>query len=491
MFEVIKILYRELHYQMVKSNPMVANDEEKFEKQLKKSLDMKRNVLRQSLGFLFFGVFTASSIYLADSESMMIGVLSSLALIPLILSIYQTTIQASYFTSLGIFEPLKAQPVKLGGRYLSGVISIDLLPGLIIVIPSAVVLMIKSPIHGVIALMWLLVGIMIGHTIGLGIFSTFGLKITNYKGKFGWIKNIGKTIGLLLVMGMFFAVIYLQDYIAQQSQIITEYSYVYPLSIASVFDPLNSVLLLIAHLVIIVPLYFFFIRKVWSGILEPEVVSQGEVETSYKTSIKKPITSLIYKDFRIITRKTSMIAGFLLPLYIIIPQIFIGIEDGAISLIETTGFVFIVGIMTVAGADAILKVEGKTLDFLKTLPVTKKQFAMSKAVSMCIIPTVLEIAVIGLGLYFDSQVIYLIPLALVLPFTSALVTMAYLYRYKGEEIGTPEFNYKKMFLLFIIVGALFGVIALPILLLDFIPKYFISYGIAFVSAFLVYRFMKR
>ncbi len=491
MFEVIKILYKELHYQMVKSNPMVSNDEEKFEQQLKKSLDMKRNILRQSLGFLFFGVFTASSIYMADNESMMIGVLSSLALIPLILSIYQTTIQASYFTSLGIFEPLKSQPVKLGGRYLSGVISIDLLPGLIIVVPSAIVLMVKSPIHGAIALLWLLVGILIGHTIGLGIFSTFGLKITNYKGKFGFLKNIAKTIGLLLVMGMFFAVIYLQDYIAQQSQIISNYSFVYPLSIASVFDPLNSVLLLIAHLVVVLPLYFLFIKKVWSGILEPEVVTEGKRETSYKTSVKKPISSLIYKDFRIISRKTSMIAGFLLPLYIIIPQIFIGIEDGTISLIETTGFVFIVGVMTVAGADAILKVEGKTLDFLKTLPVTKKQFAMSKAVSMCVIPTILEIAVIGLGLYFNRQVIYLVPLALILPFTSALVTMAYLYRYEGEEIGTPEFNYKKMFILFVIVGALFGLIASPIFLLDIIPRYFISYGIAFVSAFLVYRFLKR
>lgn len=491
MFEVIKILYRELHYQMVKSNPMVANDEKKFEQQLKKSLDMKKNILRQSFGFLFFGVFTASSIYMADSESMMIGVLSSLALIPLILSIYQTTIQASYFTSLGIFGPLKSQPVKLGGRYLSGVISIDLLPGLIIVIPSAIVLIVKSPLHGFLALMWLLVGILIGHTIGLGIFSTFGLKIKNYKGKFGWAKNIGKTIGLLLVMGMFFAVIYLQDYIAQQSQIITSYSYVYPLSIASVFDPLNSALLLIGHLIIVVPLYFFFIKKVWSGILEPEVVTEGKVETSYKTSVKKPIASLIYKDFRIISRKTSMIAGFLLPLYIIIPQIFIGIEDGAISITETTTFMFIVGVMTVAGADAILKVEGKTLDFLKTLPISKKQFAMSKAVSMCIIPTILEMAVIGVGLYFDTQVLYLVPLALILPFTSALVTMAYLFRYKGDDIGTPEFNYKKMFILFIIVGALFGVIALPIFILDMLPRYFISYGIAFISAFMVYRFLNK
>ncbi|MFW6072257.1 MAG: hypothetical protein ACOC6U_02015 [Thermoplasmatota archaeon] len=488
---MIKILYRELHYQMVKSNPMVANDEKKLEKQLKKSLDMKKNVLRQSIGFLFFGVFTASSIYLADSESMMIGVLASLALIPLILSIYQTTIQVSYLTSLDIFDPMKALPVKLGGKFLSGVISIDLLPGLIIVVPSAVVLMIKNPLSGVLALLWLLVGVLIGHTIGLGIFSVFGLKIINYKGKFGFLKNIAKTIGLILVMGMFFMVIYLQDYIIQQSQFIVNHSIIYPLSVASVFDPIYSILLLLGHVLIIIPLYFYFIKKLWSGILEPEVITEGKVETDYKISVKNPITSLIYKDYRIISRKTSMIAGFLLPLYIIIPQIFIGIEDGTISMFETTGFVFIVGIMTIAGADAILKVEGKTIDFLKTLPVTKKQFAMSKAVSMCLIPTILELAVISLGLYFNSKVVYLLPLALILPFTSALVTMAYLYRYKGEEIGTPEFNYKKMFILFIIVGILFGVIAMPILILDFMLKYFISYGIAFTSAFLIYRFMKR
>lgn len=489
MFEIVKILYRELHYQMVRDNPMVSGQGGEFNKQVRRSMNMRRNVLQQSLIFLLIGVMTAGSIFVAEDEAMVVGVLTSLALIPFVLSIYQTTIQASYLTSLGIFEPLKPLPLEMGGKYMSGVISIDLIPGFVLVVPGVVALITRSPLSGILALFWMLVGVLAGHVIGLSVYALFGQRVMNYKGSLSFLKNILKVIGLLLFMGLFFAVVSLQDYFVEYIGAVTDYPFVYPLSLASVFDPLNSMVLLVVHIAVLVPIYFLSIKKVWSGILEPSVVSSGEVDKDYKISVKKPIVSLISKDLKIISRKTSMIAGLLFPLYIVLPQLLLRMSDGSISLGEMTWFMFLIGMMTVAGADAILKVEGKSMNFLRTLPLSKVQFAVSKAISMSMVPLILGVGVIGIGMYFNLKVVYLLPLSLILPFTAAIVTMTYLFRYKGDMIGVPEFDYKKMMLLFLIVGAVFGVVGFPILLMGSVFKYLVSPVIAVVITVLLYLWL--
>jgi len=489
LFDIIKILYRELHYQMVKSNPMVANDERQFQREVKKAMDIKRNIGTQSAIFLFFGIMTAGSVFAADSEAMMIGVLTSLALIPLVLSIYQTTIQASYLTSLGIFDPLKPLPVDLGGKYMSGVIAIDLIPSFVLVFPSVVALMIRSPISGAIALVWMLIGVMAGHVVGLGVFAIFGQKVTTYKGSLSFVKNILKIIGLLLFMGLFFGVMYLQEYIVDYVGVIGEYSIVYPISLATVFQPMTSIVLIGLHLLILIPIYVMSLKKVWSGILEPDIVSSGEVEKVYKTSVRPPIVSLLTKDLKIVFRKTSMMAGMLLPLYIVLPQLLIGLTEGLV-MGQFMIMIFSVGLLTVAGGDAIFKIEGNSIQFLRTLPVDKQQFAISKAFSMIVIPVIISVCLIGIGVYFTMEALYLLPLSIVLPLTASIVTVAFLFRYKGNNIGVPEFDFKKMFLLFFIVGVVFLLIGLPILILGDLG-FLVSPMIALAITFMLYTTLEN
>ncbi|MFW6141952.1 MAG: hypothetical protein ACOC53_05270 [Candidatus Saliniplasma sp.] len=487
---MIKILYRELHYQMAKENPMM-NGEKEFNKQVRKAMDMKRNVLQQSLIFLLFGAMTAGSIFVAEDEAMVVGVLTSLALIPFVLSLYQTTIQASFLTSLGIFEPLKPLPVDLGGKYMSGVISVDLVPGFVLVLPAAVALILRAPLSGILTMFWMMVGVLAGHVIGLGIYALFGQKVMNYKGSLSFLKNVLKVIGLLLFMGLFFGVMYFQDFFAANIGTFTDYPFVFPVSLASVFDPINSLILLAVHLAILVPLYFLSLKKVWSGILEPALTSSGKVEKDYKISLKKPIISLILKDLKVIGRKTSMIAGLLFPLYIALPQMLLRVSDSRISMGEMTYLVFLVGIVTVAGADAILKVEGKSMSFLRTLPLSKAEFAVSKALSMSIVPLIVGIGMVGLGVYFTVEVIYLLPLVLILPITAAVVTMSYLFRYEGDMIGVPEFDFKKMILLFLIVGMVFGIVAVPILFMESLLRYIVSPLLAVLITFILYLRLNR
>jgi len=477
---------------MVKDNPMVAGDEEKLENMLKERMNMKKYLAKQSFSFIFFGLFMASTIFVADSQAVIASVLTSIALIPLILSIYMTTIQSSYLVSLNLFEPLKSVPVKVGNYYLSALITLDLLPAFAIVLPSIIVVMIRYPLSGILALAWVVVGSFAGHTIGLFIFSYFGLKVTHKRGKMNTLKNILKIIGMILFMGLFFSLIYLQDYIIARSDIITSYPFVYPLSIASVFDHIQSLLFLGLHLLILLPVYRLFLKRTWNDMMEPSVVSQGKKDSTFTPSVRNPIISLFKKDLKMISRKTSMLAGFLFPLYVIIPQIFIGAQDGIITMTESTMFVFILGVLTTAGADAILKIEGDSLNFLKRLPIGKGSFATSKALSMSVVPGALTTVLVGVAVYYNGITgLLLAPYMILLPITSSLATMTYLFNYRGDRIGLPEFGFKKMILLFIIVGSIFGIVIAPIFIFFSILRYLLSYLISVLLILILYKRLNR
>ncbi|MDK2854465.1 MAG: hypothetical protein PWQ92_1359, partial [Thermococcaceae archaeon] len=123
---------------------------------------------------------------------------------------------------------------------------------------------------------------------------------------------------------------------------------------------------------------------------------------------------------------------------------------------------FMIGLFSVPGADAVLKVEGKNLDFLKTLPIKKRDFVIAKVMSMTLIPNFLGLSLVTLGVFYGSGAFVLLPYAIFLPFIASSITMLYFFRYRGEEVGIPELRWPQIILMFIIVGIVFGIIALPI-----------------------------
>lgn len=486
--DLVKLLYRELKYKVMQRNPMVSNDEERFKKKMKEAMNIKKKMLKQSSIFGLLGLMFASPLYLSPSQKVFSAILTSLALLPLIFTIYQTVIQTSYMDSLNIFRPLRMLPVDFGAYQLTALLSIDFLPVMMMLLPSLIVVSLYYPLTALLAGVWFITGLLLGHAIGLLIYSVFGLKLSHGGGRSRLIKSALRILGLIAFMSFFFTINYFQDYFIQRSELLLRYSVAYPLSVASIFQPFTNFITLILHLVLILPLYYFAVHRVWDGILEhKEISEEGSGGMNKRVSVRNSVISLFQKDLRIIFRKSAMIAGFLVPIYIIVPQLMMAVQGGGISMFQTTTFTFIVSLLAVFSTDAVLKVDGDSLDFLNMLPVRKRSYILGKVLTMSLMPMVMALFLTGLGAYYHLRSLYLVPLALLLPTTASMVTMAFLFRYRGEKIGTPDFGMGKMFLLFILVGFAFLLIGAPLLILDGWPGYVLAYIAASSLLFMSYR----
>ncbi|WP_048149083.1 hypothetical protein [Palaeococcus ferrophilus] len=454
MFEIVRILYRELHYRILKQNPIVMADPKAYRKALKRTTSMKSGLGYQSLAFLGFGLFYAGSVLLAKTDTQLIPILVSLATIPFIMALYTTAVHASHVVSMGIFEPLKPLPLRVGSLYLSELLLLEIVPTFSITAPSVLALMVRAPVTGLITLLWLLMGLFLGHTIGLLIFRTFGMRVRIGKG--GTLRNFLKILGILAYMGMFYAFSYGQEYMRAHSEelarVIGRYSLAYPFTLSSVFHPFPSMTLLLLYALVFGAVYVRVLPAVWNRALEPEVEFAGTEKTPFRAAGGGAIRALVAKDVKILFRRPATLVAFLIPVYVVLPQILAGVREGLTPL-KLALYLFIVGFTSTAGADGVLKLESLSIGFLRTLPLNKGHYARSKAISMALVPSIVNLAIVLFGLAtLGWKPLLLIPLALLLPLLSASLVMLYFFRYEGEEIGSPEVNLGNMAVLFLMVA---------------------------------------
>lgn len=485
MFEIVKILYRELHYQMLVRNPMIANDEKKFRSQLKNATSIKRGVGIQAITFFFLGFMLAGGVAFARNELQMGIMFASYALIPFIFSLYITTVNSSYALSMGLFEPLKPLPIEVGSVYLSELLLIDTIPAFAMMLPVVFVILYSHPLAGILALLWALTGVFLGHTLGLVIYTVFGARTSEGTSRFGAIKNLGKLIGILLFMSIFYVGNYMQNYVREHIEalapLFTRYSFAYPFSASSIFEPLQSIELIVLYAVVFGAVYIITLRKLWQEIVEPTVSSGTAYRGVFKARPLPKVLALTLKDFKVVFRKSSMIAGLLIPVYFVLPQIFIALSKDEFSLLLATGLVFGLGWFSSIGADPVIKIDGRELDFLRTLPLAKKTFILSKSLTMSAIPAATGLAVIGIAYHYNGgQALYLTPHAFLLPLMTSLVAMNYFYRYKGQDIGIPETNMMDIIAILILVGVLFAIVGAPILILEGPAGYAVSAALGLV-----------
>lgn len=463
MLKIVRVLYRELHYRILKQNPILMADPKAYRKALKRATSMKSNLGYQSLAFLGFGLFYAGSIIMAETDTQLAPIIVSLAMIPFIMALYTTAVHASHAVSMGIFEPLKPLPLRVGSLYLSELLLLEVLSAFSITLPSVVALITKSPAAGLLTLLWLMIGLFVGHTVGLLIFRTFGMKVRIGKG--GTLRNILKILGILAYMGMFYALSYGQEYMRTHSEelarIIGRYSLAYPFTLASVFHPLHSMTLLLIYTLVFGAVYVRVLPAVWSRALEPEVEFTGTVKTPFRAEGGGPIRALVAKDVRILFRRPATLVAFLIPVYVVFPQIITGLREG-LTLLKLALYLFIVGFTSTAGADGVLKLESLSIEFLRTLPLNKGHYARSKALSMALVPSIMNLAILLLGLAtLGWKSLLLIPLAILLPLLSASLVMLYFFHYEGEEIGSPEVKLGELMVLFLITGVIYAFLGIP------------------------------
>jgi hypothetical protein len=490
MFEIVRILYKELHYQTLKRDPRL-NEERKLK--AFRRITVKSSLAKTSFFYLFFGSFLASGIAFTDSKMVISSLSVAIAGISFVFALYITVVNSSHSLSLALFEPLKVLPVKIGSLYLSELLLLNIIPILAIAIPTVLVMATKYPLSGVLLILWILTGVLIGHTIGLLILSIFGLRIGYRKTKGQFFKNLIRIIGLMVIMSAFYGLNYFFRYLSQYSEkfaeVFEKYSIAYPLSVSSIFDPEKSFILLVAYASVFLLLYRYSLNIVWAAIIEPKAIVGGRPE-NFTASLGGTIIAFAIKDLRLVFRKTSMVAGLLIPLYFILPQIFMIVRTGSFPKELAVGMLAIVSFLSTINAEILLRVEGREIDFLRILPIKKNQFIMGKAISMSALPVVFSIILICIELLFDRNAFILFPHALLMPFNVSLLTMIVLFHYKGEDIGIPRKGYLKTFLILGINGILVGAVTLPVLLIPFPKGFVISLCVA-ATAFGVMTGMLR
>lgn len=487
MLDSIKILYKELQYRILKQNPEITD--ENLEKELKKASNIKSAIALGSFfcvvpGLLLFTTFLRSDTINVSS------LLVSLALMSLLFSLVSTATQSSFIVVRGVFDPLKVLPIDHGTLYLSGLLSISILPVLFIALPGLVYVLVKYPLSGILATLWVLTGIFAGHTLGLFAFSVVGLKIKHKPGRKGILGTLTNILAFALYIGSFLVMIQIANTEAF-AEFIGEYPLVYPFSVATVFEPLKSTALLGGHVIIFVLVYIGSLKKLWNIIVEPQYVSEPGGITPFHTSFGNDIAALSVKDFRILFKQTSLLVGFLAPvtsvlvLFFIIPS-----EEGFIEP-GTLIPLFLVGIIAAATSSVSLTLDGTSLDFLRMLPLKKRRFALSKAVTVMIFPVVFSfLYVVFFGLY-DRGVLYFLPYAFAFPVISSLFSMAYYFRYPSDEVGMPKSSWGKVIMLTCSVVLLLGLVGLPVVVIGGLSGYVVGYvcsgGIILV---LLWWFMK-
>lgn len=486
MLDFIKILYRELQYRMLKQNPEITDDN--LEKELKKASSIKSAIALGSFFCLVPGLLLSSTFLRSDTFNIS-SLLVSLALMCLIFSLVSTVTQSSFVVLQGVFDPLKALPIGHGTVYLSGLLSISCIPVIFIALPGLLYISITSPLSGLLAVVWVFTGIFAGHTVGLFIFSVVGLKVKHEPGRksvLGMLKNIltyTVYVGSLLVM--------MQIANSEKfASFVGKYPFVYPFSVATVFEPAKSVVLLAGHITIFGAVYFFSVKKMWNTIVEPQYISESGVISRFYASFGNDIIALSVKDFKILFKQPALLVGFLAPvtsvlvLFFIIPP-----EEGLIEA-GTVIPLFLVGIIAAATASVSLSIEGTCIDFLRMLPLKKRRFALSKAVTVMGFPVVFSfLYVVFYGLY-DREFLYFIPYAFAFPAISSLFPMFYSFRYKSDEVGIPKSSWGRITIITLSVLFLLVFVFLPVFIggpLGYSVSYVCSGGVVLV---LLWWFLK-
>ncbi len=459
MLGIVKILYRELHYRRLKNNPQIAADPKKFEEQLRRAGDIKRGMAFQSAAFFFFGLMMAGAIVGAEDDKRAAVLFATYALLPFVMALYTTTVNASYATSMGIFGPLKPLPVKTGAKYLSVLLAVDNTPAVIALVPASLAMAYRWPVPGLLSFAWILVGAFLGHVLGLVVFTLFGS--ASVGGRFSRLKTVARVLGVVLFIGMFYTINYVQMYVNEHYEellpFFSRYSVAYPFSVASIVDPMSSLALIIGYLVVLVPIYWVVLGKLWRRLEEGAAVFRvGDVR--FKARTHPPVVAIALKDLRITVRKSALLVGLIFPLFVVLPSALGVLISGKIGGWSVASVLLMIAWMASVGVDTVLKIDGREFEFLRGLPLTLGQFLKAKLLVMNAVPVTAGTGLILAAAYIDPGALKLLPAALILPFLTSSIALAFFYH--GEtELSVPETNTGHVLILIILNGITLGTVA--------------------------------
>ncbi|MDK2877269.1 MAG: uncharacterized protein PWQ22_1679 [Archaeoglobaceae archaeon] len=428
---------------MMKRNPGIS--EEALMKRIRK-FNIKRNFLMLFSVFLFLGIMVAISY--PDLKTLKL----SLATFLFLSSIFMTSVSLQQTTSAGVFEPLRSLPVLEIERYISILFLIDSLAILGIAIPSALLMALQDALNAFIYILWLIFAILLGHTVGMSFLAIFGVRLTRGS------KSISKAFfGVFLILLIFTMIPELFGSMIETKiiEFSENYSLIFPFTVLC--ETQKSLILLLVYLAILIPINKKVSRRGVNALFEWK--SENVAKKPFRVLRGGRMLALIMKDLKLIYRHPSGLLGILLPFLITAPQVLVvsSLSGGNSAVFQaiTTVSLFspiILGLIT--------RGEGKEIDFLRTLPISKKDFLLLKVLTSSLLVCSASLALIFIAFLFGATPLAFLP-AISIPLTTSLFSGIYLFNYSGEEIGIPDMGLRRMAILFILCIILIALLMTP------------------------------
>lgn len=449
----------------MKRNPSLSNESLL---KIAKRISVKKNF------FIMFTIFLFLGLMLLQIQKVPLLKISFPSIL-FVSSLFMCSVSLQQASAVGIFEMVRILPVKIE-FIIPFIFLIDSIALMGIAVPFIFFLLSLNNFEAIIFLFWLIFAILLGQTIGLAFIATIGVRKT----KFEYSKSI------FIVLMLFLIVIFIS--IAVNSEIMTEFyyfakKYCFLFPFTAICENYESLILLILYFSFLFPINHWVTKKAVSAILNPVNREKGKNRFRYSKGGK--IMILVSKDLKITYRNPSGLIGIASPIIITLPQLlFFSKESDPLYGILTVSFLspLILGLL--------IRAEGQSIDFLKTLPISKFEFAMSKAIATAAITTCVSMALVTISSFFNGFT-FSILLAVSLPICFSLLGVSYLFHYKSEEVGIPSTTLLRMIPLFGIQTAIFVLILIPIYALPNPMGYIATFLLSLTISLLIIRRMKN
>lgn len=482
MWEIIKTIYKEVHFSIIKENSSVMNDPKKLKNSLKYSANIIWGVFLQSVMYLGLGVMVAVSILYSENEVQKAIFFSSYLIIPFILTLYSTSLATAYLLSSKAVEPLKPLPLGNLNFIVSLTLLIENLPAFVFLIPASLAL--GNSIASLLGLLWICSTILMGHSLALFLQIKFsGIHV----GKGSVVKTLVKVAGFLIIAGIYFIVQalmrILEDNIEVIAPIFRKYFIAFPFAASTIYEPYKSLVLLALYTFPFLALYFYDLKRL--GEVLEGIKTYGKVATKYKLTVANPVTAMFRKDYRIIFRKNPYLGTFLSPLLMSIYFIYNLAKEG-FPVMMTLFSIMGISVLGLVMLDPAFAMDREVFPFLSSLPIKRREYLLGKMLTVSLSPLTFSAILVLLSCAFNgTEALLLIPF-LASPFLTSSIGILYVKHKMGNErIELPVLKFYDGIVMLILSMIPFIIVAIPLFLLSVPKGYLVSGAIILVGALIL------
>ncbi|KXB05304.1 hypothetical protein AKJ50_01275 [candidate division MSBL1 archaeon SCGC-AAA382A13] len=336
--------------------------------------------------------FAMLSFFLAGAQvatGMQIGAFSLLLLVQLFISIFITLNSVSTFQDLGMHKPLL--PLPISREYLVVSLSWLLSGGAAILIIPLLAAIIYAWTTGTylaipMSFLWGVLTMLLGHSLGLAVTNLFSFEASE-RSTLGTAFRFLKIGGALLLFLLWFFIFTQEGFLSPLLEPLTAISkslwFLYPFNASRSIVSFSSVymLSLLLYGSLFSGIYWLAGSRTWENITAPSF-AVSETVGELRMEIGGKFKSLIKKDLTLSFRSGQKFLGILaFPLMILFMNLIDVIRGGTVSLFQAEIIYLMTAILSGFGIIYLYIQEGESAWIMSTLPISKKDFALQKALS--------------------------------------------------------------------------------------------------------------